>query len=126
MDAVVGQLELITRYLRNGSDMRRGGGRPKYTAYLPREENGEISVYRTDGTSAEEIRAIGFNFVERPESPLKGYCNLVASAFFAEGLNIVSDPVRHPRHANVVGWAVDPKNRIIAKKLADEAELVEY
>lgn len=123
---MVGQRELITRYLRNGSDMRRGKSRPKYTAYLPREEDGDISVYRTDGISPAEIRAIGVNFVERPELPLKGLCHLVASAFFAEGLNIVSAPVRHPRHANVVGWADDPKNRIIAKKLADQADLVEY
>jgi hypothetical protein len=57
---------------------------------------------------------------------LKGYCSLAASAFFAEGLNIVSDPVRHPRHANVVGWAIDSRNRIIAKNLADQAELVQY
>ena len=126
MDTAVSQHERITRYVRNGSDMRRGDGRPKWSAFMPRKEGGDISAYRTDGISAAEIRAIGVNFVERPQSPLKGYCNLVASACFAEGLNIVSDPARHARHANVVGWAADPKNRLIAKKLADQADLVEY
>lgn len=69
---------------------------------------------------------IGVDFVDKPGAPLKGYCNLMASVFFSEGLNIESNTARHPRHANVVGWAADPKNRLIAKKLADQAELVEY
>lgn len=69
---------------------------------------------------------LGAQFVGRPDSPLKGHCDLLASSFFTEGLDIESAPHPHPRHANVRGWATDPKNRLIARKLADQATLVVY
>ena len=126
MSPIVDPLEQITRYVRNGSDMRRSEDRPKYTAYMPRKEGGEISVYRTDAISDAEIRDIGAQYVAKPEVPLKGYCCLVASAFFAQRLNIEAAPTRHCRHANVVGWGADHMNRIVAKKLADQADLLAF
>ena len=126
MDEAVGPAESISRYLRNNSHLRLAWGRPHFSAYMPRFPDGEISVYRTTGMASSDIASLGARYVGRPDSPLKGHCDLVASAFFSEGLNIESAPNPHERHANVKGWATDPKNRIIARKLSDQATLSVY
>lgn len=118
--------EQITRYLRNSSHMRLGKGRPHFSAYLPRVQDGDVSVYRTDNMTDTDVRQLGSAYVGRPDAPVKGHCDLLASAIFAEGLNIQSAPHPHPRHANVIGWSIDSKNRLIAKKLSDKATLVAY
>lgn len=118
--------EEITRFLRTSSHMRRGIGRPQFAAFLPRLPDGEISVYRTLGLEQAEVTDLGARFVGRPDLPLKGHCCLVAQDFFVEGLDVVSAPSPHDRHANVCGWTADPRNRVIAKKLADKATLVAY
>ena len=126
MQDVVDPSERITRYLRNSGHIRPGLGRPHFNAYLPRVQNGDISVYRTDDLSTADIEVMGAAYVGNTSSPLKGHCDLLASDFFAESLNIESVPTPHERHANAVGWMTDPKNRIIAKKLADRATLTIY
>jgi len=126
LDEVVDPAEEITRFLRNSSHLRRGIGRPHFAAFLPRLPDGDISVYRTLEMANADIVELGARFVGRPELPLKGHCSLPAQQFFAEGLDVVPAPNPHERHANVCGWTADPKNRIIAKKLADKATLVVY
>lgn len=118
--------EEITRFLRSSSHLRRGMGRPHFAAFLPKVPNGDISVYRTLGMARADIVDLGARFVARPELPLKGHCSLTAQELFVEGLGVVSAPDPHERHANVCGWTADPKNRIIARKLADKASLVVY
>jgi hypothetical protein len=93
---------------------------------MPRVQDGDISVYRTLGMAQPDIVSLGSAYVGRPDLPLKGHCYLAAQDIFMEDLDIVPAPNPHERHANVCGWAVDPKNRIIAKKLADKAVLVVY
>jgi hypothetical protein len=73
-----------------------------------------------------DIVDLGARYVARPELSLKGHCSLTAQDLFVEGLDVVSAPNPHERHANVCGWTSDPKNRIIARKLADKASLVAY
>ena len=126
MDEVVDPAEEITRFLRTTSHLRRGIGRPHFAAFLPRLPDGEISVYRTLGLAQADAIDLGARFVGRPALPLRGHCLLAALDFFGEGLDIVPAPNPHERHANVCGWTADPKNRIIAKKLADKATLVAY
>lgn len=126
MQDTVEPSERITRYLRNSGHLRPGLGRPHFSAYLPQVENGDISVYRTSGLVTAEIRALGVDHVEQPGTPLKGHCDLQATEFFAEALNIVSAPNPHERHANVTGWTIAPRNRVIARKLADKATLTVY
>lgn len=126
MDEVVESTESIARFIRNQSDMRLGLGRPKYSAFLPRVQDGEISVFRTAGLGAVEIKALGAAYVAKPNSPIKGHCVQLASDFFSEGLHIEAAPHPHPSHANVKGWVMDSRNRIIAKKLADKAALTVY
>ena len=126
MDEVVDPAEEITRFLRSSSHLRRGMGRPHFAALLPRLQDGDISVYRTLGMAKADIVDLGARFVARPELPLKGHCSLTAQDLFVEGLNVVPAPDPHERHANVCGWTADPKNRIIARKLADKAILVVY
>lgn len=126
MNEAVDSQEPITRYLRNTSDIRPGLGRPNYRAYLPRRPDGQISVYRTIDLVPADIVALGAQYVGKPESPLKGHCALIAGEFFGEELNIQSDPNPHERHANVHGWTSEPRNRIVARKLADKAQLTMY
>lgn len=118
--------ERITRFLRHGSQMRRDKMQPHYKAYLPASANGCISVYRTVNLSGVEIVDLGAQHVERPEAPLKGYCCLPAATVFGQGLDVEFAPVPHVRHANISGWESDPRNRIIARALADSATLTEY
>ena len=126
MDEVVDPGEEIARFLRSSSHLRRGMGRPHFAAFLPRLQDGDISVYRTLGLERADIVDLGARFVARPELPLQGHCTLTAQDLCAEGLDVVPAPDPHERHANVCGWTADPKNRIIAKKLADKAILVVY
>ena len=126
MDETVDHAESITRYLRNSSHLRSSLGRPHYSAYLPSVPDGVISVYRTAGMAPVDIEALGSQYVGSPGSPLKGHCDLAAGEFFSEGLNIESVPIPHERHANVKGWTADPRNRIVARKLADKAKLAVY
>ena len=106
--------------------MRTGVMRPHFKAFLPKLHNGIISVYRTIDLNGSEIEAIGAQYVGNPEHPLKGHCCQPAREFFSEGLDIVSHPTPHLRHANVSGWNNDPLNRLIAKKLAEKASLTIY
>lgn len=126
MDAIVDHSEAISRYLRSSNHMRSALRKPHFSGFLPRDPAGEISVYRVAGLDDPAIRSLGACYVARPDAPLKGYCVLAAGVFFREGLAVVQAPVPHARHANVSGWSGDPRNRIIAKKLADAAELVCY
>ena len=126
MDDAVDPVEEITRFLRNSNHMRPASGRPHYSALMPKVQDGEVSVFRTAGMVEAEIVGLGAQYVGRPDLPLKGHCNLVAHDIFLEGLNVVRAPIPHERHANIIGWAADPQNRIIARKLADRARLVIY
>lgn len=93
---------------------------------MPRNPDGEISVYRAEGLDSSEIKVLGDAHVATATSPVKGHCVQPAIGFLSLGLGIESAPNPHPRHANVVGWVTDPQNRIIAKKLADQAVLTVY
>lgn len=117
MNEAVDSQEPITRYLRNTSDIRPGLGRLHYKAYLPRRPDGQMSVYRIIEMVSAVIVALGAQYVGKPESPLKGRCDLIAGEFFGEELNIQPDPKPHERHANVHGWTSEPRNRIVARKL---------
>lgn len=126
MDPVVDPEEPIARFLRNSNQLRPARGKPHFSGFLPRDPAGKISVYRTGGLEDPAIRGLGTQYVERPDAPLKGYCLLSAEGFFREGLTVESAPVPHERHANVGGWTDDPRNRIVARKLAEAAVLVCY
>lgn len=126
MDEVIDPAESISRFLRSSTHLRPGLRRPHYSAYMPKAPDGEVSVYRTTSMAPTDIASLGAQYVGRPEIPLKGHCDLNASAFFSEGLDIESVPKPHLRHANVRGWTADPKNRIIAKRLSDQASLTTY
>lgn len=93
---------------------------------MPRVQDGDVSVYRTLGMAGADIIDLGARYVGRPDLPLKGHCCLAAQDIFSEGLDIVPAPDPHERHANICGWTIDPRNRIIARKLADKARLVVY
>ena len=126
MSPVVLPQEPLARFLRNGNHLRPARERAHFTAFLPKMEGGAISVYRVEDLSAAEVRHIGVTHVQGADSLLKGHAVLAAGEFFVHSLDLVPDGVPHPRHANVIGWATDARNRVIARDLAEVASLVRY
>jgi hypothetical protein len=87
----------------------------------------EKSVYRTDDLTAEQILAIGREFVESADRSIKAAAHVSAGVIFGVGLTVESATEPHPRHANIRGYSGDrPADRILAKKIADGAALVAY
>lgn len=123
---VVADDEPIARFIRSGSHMRLGIGRPAYAALMPPSRSREMSVCRSAGLTPADLRSIGAAHVEHPPQVLKGYCVLPALDYRQENLDVVAAPQPFPEHANVVGWPPGPDARVIAKRLADKAALVVY
>lgn len=114
--------EPISRHCRNSSHIA-GGGRVKYSAFMP-PPNGRLSVVRSDGLAMQEVEAIGRQFVH---ADVKGHATLLAEAFLTRNLQF--DPNGEPfsRHANVFNWHEDDaRNRLIATALASASVLNKY
>jgi hypothetical protein len=103
--------------------MRAGLGKGKYKLFLPFPYV-ELSVARTQGMSAAQIRQIGIDHVD----PLvKGHATVDAAAVFREGLAFDPNGNPYAQHADVVGWSGDEaQDRTIAQALADASTLVDY
>lgn len=100
--------------------------RVKPQAFLPSPKNPQLSVFKTNELSNEEIWAIGVEFVANPRRK-----TLYARADFPEslvdevGLSLSPDPTPHPLHANLVGWPEEKNEKMaIAKDLANASSLV--
>jgi len=94
---------------------------------MPREEFGNISVYCVRGLTDREVKELGEEYVQGSGGrPLKGHALVPASVFEAHKLALVLDGIPHARHANVIGWETDAKNRLAAKALAEASSLKPY
>lgn len=91
---------------------------------MPNRE-GKTSVYRIIGLGDPEIFEIGQRFVaEKMNKLLLGRADIKVLKILEKDLSVISHPVPHPRHANIVDWPEErEKYRLIAIELADEAEL---
>lgn len=117
--------ELISRFI--FSSRQCSGGRVNYAAFLPPSERLEISVYRIQDLSEEEIWEIDNQYV----SGLRGktsYGRADLNIDLLDNLNLTIDPngTPHPRHANVYfsEGMLKENLKLIAMKLADASIFV--
>ncbi len=96
----------------------------KHNAFMP-NQNGEVSVYRTNDLTGQQINEIGrLHVAEILNKKLLGRAEIVTSSILKQNLKIEVDPEPHPRHANIIGWSTDKsKHKMIAIELAAEAQL---
>ena len=84
----------------------------------------ELSVFRVQGISEEQIWTIGQNYVSEPQGrTLYGRGDVSASVVVESKLTIIPDD-NPPRHANIVGWPEDKSaQKLIALELAGKSTL---
>ncbi len=94
-------------------------------AFMPPAARAEKSVYRIMNLLENEIWEIGDEYVARTVGKdIKVRADLCVSLVIDTGLEVVSDPIPHPRHANILGWP-DERDEIrqLAVELADNSSL---
>jgi hypothetical protein len=86
---------------------------------------GEVSVFRVDGLSVQQIWGIGTDIAEKRHRTLYARGDTNAREVRQTGLD-VSRMEPPPRHANIVGWPENdkPRQKLIALQLAAAAKLV--
>jgi len=120
----ISSAEVVTRYIFEKSHYARTKNNIKYRSFLPR--NGETSIFRINNLGDKPIWDIGENYVAIISArTLLARGDLIASDIFEEGLEIKSDTREHKLHANIVGWPLGERAKIIflATNLADKAQL---
>jgi len=125
MPDVVNPKEPLSRYLMSRRHFWREKKAVKPVAFLPRDDNLRLSVFRIDGLTEGEIWEIGEEVVARPaHRNLHGRGDITASIVQTQGLHI--DPDNNPRrHADITWWPEDkPKRLEIAQELAASATLI--
>lgn len=93
--------ERISRYIFSDRHVN-ASGRVKVGAFVPRDTENEISVYRTTGCGEWRIWQLGFCFVavERGRA-VYGRGDLTVAQAIAKGFQVNPDTVPHVRHANI-------------------------
>jgi hypothetical protein len=116
--------EPLARFITQKAYYRSASETVKHNAFMPNRE-GKTSVYRIIGLGDPEIFEIGQRFVaEKMNKLLLGRADIKVLKILEKDLSVISHPVPHPRHANIVDWPEErEKYRLIAIELADEAEL---
>lgn len=102
-------------------------GRVSFAAFMPSPKTMDVSVYRTFGCSERKIWLLGDLFVaakRKDNRSIIARADLVSQPVLNQGLDIISEPSPHPRHANVTRWPNDkPQQKIKAMALANAAKL---
>lgn len=113
----------ITRFIFDKKHFSVDKGTVKSRAFRP-DASGKTSVSGISGIDDEEIWNIG-NLVSNVSGrQLRARGDISASSVRDSGLNVVSDGVGHPRHANIEGWPLEKQEMIsISQELAAAAIL---
>lgn len=124
LPAHVAESESLARFLFSDRFFARTTGRVKWRAFDP-PENLELSVFRTDGMTVEDIWRLGRERAGavRNESP-RARADLGATDVRAQKLDVTAAPKDDRRHANIIGWPSEKESiRLIAMELAGSAKL---
>jgi hypothetical protein len=93
--------------------------RVKQNAFLPKDL--KVSVFLTDGLSAEQIWILGQRYVA---ANIYGRAELTLAAVFEIGLKVEVDN-KPQRHANITGWPVQKsEQKLCTLKLAEKSSLL--
>ncbi len=117
--------ELLGRYLLTKNYFSRKNSRVKYSAFMPPADL-QLSVFRTQGLTEEEIWTIGEKEVVEKAPTLKtlyGRAEIIALDVKKVGLGLDPDDTP-PRHTNIIGWPqVKSEQKLMALQLAEDALL---
>lgn len=98
----------------------------KYGAFIP-PKNLELSIYRSNFLSENEIWKIGKNNVTELRADNKkiiSRADITTSLVRIKGLDAISKPTPHPLHADIIGWSSDKSlQKLKAQELALLASL---
>ncbi len=124
--------ERLSRFILTKRHFSRMHQKVKVQAFKPHDPSSEHperqhSVYRTDDCSEEEIWSLGDEYVTRlrpDHKPILGRGDIKCKEVLEQDLLVVSAPVPHPRHANIVNWPEDESLREAkALELSRKAQL---
>ncbi len=92
---------------------------------MPRDDSNEISVFRIDGLTEDEIWKIWENSVNRTSNrTLYGRAEITTLEVETQDLQVIPDNESN-RHANITGWPTEKSKRLqIAQELAAIATLI--
>lgn len=118
--------ENLSRFLFSDSLFSRTANRVKYAAFKPpRNYPLELSVYRVNGLTEQDIWGLAAQQVETKERKTKARADLLCQDVLDVPLEVRPDPMPHCRHANITGWKEeDLENLDFAVRLASIAVLV--
>lgn len=115
--------ELLARYLTQKGHYNLKDNRVKHTAFMPKDDNLQISVFRIDGLLDSEVWQIGEDVVKISGRHLHGRADIVVLLVEECGLLVNADD-SPPRHANIIGWPEERSKRLeLAQELAASATL---
>lgn len=97
----VGPGERISRFVRSRSQFAPEKQRVKRAAFMPSGEPLQLSVFRTENLTEDEV----WNLAQHLATPPRARGDIGASAITAIGLSIDADD-HPPRHANILGWSL--------------------
>jgi hypothetical protein len=116
--------ETIARFIFSSSEYRSSDQTVKHAAFMPARDMA-ASVYRIEGCSEAEISEIDKKYVSGLRGKIsKGRADILVTQVRKVQLNVVSNPLPHPRHADIIGYSSEVENRMKAVELAQHARLV--
>ena len=121
--------EKLTRFIRYNGHFRSHTNTVRFEAFLPRNDQTEVSAFRISGLSDIEVWEIGWNHVEQGGGTIKARADFFACDVCKSGLQVIADGQGHERHVSIkpfpiVQSTVDRRKRQdIARKLAKASTL---
>ena len=115
--------ESLSRYIFSEKLYAKSPGRVKHAAFMPRENEAKISIYRTSGLEEAKIWDIGKEIAVGRSHSVKGRAELMASCVLEKNLKVEpEEPPEH--HANIIFPSSEKsEQKLIAIQLAEEAQL---
>lgn len=120
----IDQSENISRFILSKRYIATSRNKARYNVFQP-YPHVELSVYRISRLLEDKIWKIGRKMVAQPQNKtIEGRADFLAARAIENKLSIIPERKTHKLHANIVDWPENKaKQKLIAAKLADEAEL---
>lgn len=122
--------ETLTRFIRYNRHFSDSANTVRHEAFLPHKNSVNLSAFRISGLSDSEVWAIGREYVQTTESPIKARADLSAGDVYENNLKVIADEEGHERHVSITPFPIEQSptdrktRRAIATKLALASQLV--